>query len=437
MRSRGVWWCLLCLLAGAGVLSGTAFTSEFPPDDQLPARAELPDPLLMFDGTPVRSKEDWINKRRPELKALFEHYMYGKAPAAPEKVVATIVRTDAKALSGKATLREVTLKFGPASAPPIHLLLIVPNERKGPVPVFVGLNFCGNHAVVDDPQIVIPSQWIYKSCAGVEHDHATEKGRGSQADVWCPDQLVERGYALATFYNGDIDPDTAELTDGIHPHYLPSGQQQPGPHDWGTIRAWAWGLSRAVDYLVTHPDIDKSRVCAVGHSRLGKTTLVAAAFDERIALAVPHQSGTGGMAMSRDNDQETVGRINSSFPHWFNDTFPKFGGGKEPHLPIDQHLLVALVAPRPLLDTEGDQDKWANYDNALRSLQGADKVYKFLGGCGLVGLGIVRGDEAFTDANTGDLVQYRRDEKHVLNRDYWRRILDFADRKLGTVKPAR
>ena len=436
MRIRGVWLCLLCMIADTGVLSGTAFAAEFPPADELPARAELPDPLLMFDGTPVRSKEDWINKRRPELKALFEHYMYGKAPAAPEKVVATIVRTDAKALNGKATLREVMLKFGPVSAPPIHLLLIVPNVRKGPAPVFVGLNFCGNHAVVDDTQIAIPTQWNYKSCAGVENDRATEKGRGSQADVWCPDQLVERGYALATFYNGDIDPDTADLTDGIHPHYLPSGQQQLGPHDWGTIRAWAWGLSRAVDYLVTHPDIDKSRVCAVGHSRLGKTALLAAAFDERIALAVPHQSGTGGMAMSRHNDQETVERINNSFPHWFNDTFPQFGGGKEPSLPIDQHLLVALVAPRPLLDTEGDQDKWANYDNALRSLQGADKVYKFLGGRGLVGSGIVRSDEAFTDANTGDLVQYRRDEKHVLNRDYWRRILDFADRKLGAVKPA-
>jgi (4-O-methyl)-D-glucuronate---lignin esterase len=437
MRILGVWWCLLCLIADTGVLSETALANEFPPADRLPMRAEPPDPLLMFDGTPVRSKEDWINKRRPELKALFEHYMYGKAPAALEKVVATIVRTDAKALSGQATLREVTLKFGPASAPPIHLLLIVPNERKGPVPVFVGLNFCGNHTVVDDAQIAIPPQWIYKFCAGVENDHATEKGRGSQANVWCPDLLVERGYALATFYNGDIDPDTADLTDGIHPHYLPSGQQQLGPHDWGTIRAWAWGLSRAVDYLVTHPDIDKSRVCAVGHSRLGKTTLLAAAFDERIALAVPHQSGTGGMAMNRDNDQETVERINRSFPHWFNDTFPQFGGGKEQNLPIDQHLLVALIAPRPLLDTEGDQDKWANYDNALRSLQRADKVYRFLGGRGLVGSGIVRGEEAFTDANAGDLVQYRRDEKHVLNRDYWRRILDFADRKLGAVKPAR
>lgn len=419
---------LACVMAW-GTLWGAAPAGEFPPFEQLPDRPEPPDPLVMFDGTPVRTRDDWFNKRRPELKALFEHYMYGKAPPPPDNLTATVVRTDSKCLDGKATLQEVTIKFGPKTAPPIHLLLIVPNNRKGPAPVFVGLNFCGNHTVLDDPQISLPSQWIYKSCAGVENERATDKGRGKQFDVWCPDLLVERGYALATCYNGDIDPDTPELTDGIHPHYLPPGQDTLGKHDWGTIRAWAWGLSRIVDYLVTRPDIDKSRLCAIGHSRLGKTALLAAAFDERIALVVPHQSGTGGMALNRQNDQETVARINKSFPHWFSDSFVSFGD-HEAKLPIDQHLLVALVAPRPLFDGEGDQDKWANYDNAMRTLQGADTVYKFLGGQGLAGSGIVRDDEPFTDSNCGDLVQYRRNEKHVLNRAYWQRILDFADRKL-------
>lgn len=408
----------------------TSLAAEFPAFEKLEARKELPDPLVMFDGTPVKTRDDWFNKRRPELKALFENYMYGKAPAAPERIEATVVRTDAKALDGKATLREVTLKFGPKSAPPINLLLIVPNDRKGPAPVFAGLSFCGNHAVLKDPQIALPKQWIYKSCAGVENDHATDKGRGSQFDNWCPDLLIERGYALATFYNGDIDPDTPELTDGIHPHYLPSGQKQLAANDWGTVRAWAWGLSRVVDYLTTHADIDASRISVVGHSRLGKTAILAGAFDERIALVVPHQSGTGGLAMSRDNDQETVERINRVFPHWFSDSFVPFGGGHENQLPIDQHLLVALVAPRPVFDGEGEQDKWANFDGAFRSLQGADKVYKFLGAKGLVGRGIVRDSEPFTNDNCGDLVQYRRDEKHVLNRDYWKRILDFADLKL-------
>ncbi len=422
---RRLWkFAVLC-----GLSLGAANAGEFPSFEQLPVRSEVPDPLVMLDGTPVRTRDDWFNKRRPELKALFEHYMYGKAPPPPDILMATVVRSDENCLDGKATLREVTIKFGPKTAPPINLLLIVPNHPKGPAPVFVGLNFCGNHAVLDDPKIALPPQWIYKSCAGVENERATDQGRGSQKDAWPADLLVERGYALATIYNADLDPDTPELTDGIHPHYLPVGQEKLGPNDWGTIRSWAWGVSRVVDYLVTRPEIDKSRICAIGHSRLGKTALFAAAFDERIALAVPHQSGTGGMALSRENKQETVTRINNSFPHWFSDSFVPFGG-HEAKLPIDQHLLVALVAPRPLFDGEGDQDTWANFDNAMLSLKGADKVYKFLGGRGLVGSGIVSGDERFTDANCGDLVQYRRDEKHVLNRAYWQRILDFADRKL-------
>ncbi len=423
-------FCALGLCVVGWLTFTAAAADEFPTFEQLPVRSELPDPLVMLDGTPVRTRDDWFNKRRPELKALFEHYMYGKAPPPPDNLTARIVRTDEKCLGGKATLREVTIKFGPKTAPPINLLLITPNGRKGPAPVFVGLNFCGNHTVLADPQIALPSQWIYKSCAGVENERATDKGRGAQQDVWCPDLLVERGYALATLYNADLDPDTPQLTDGIHPHYLPAGQDKLGPNDWGTIRAWAWGLSRVVDYVVTRPDIDKSRICVIGHSRLGKTALFAAAFDERIALSVPHQSGTGGMAMSRDNKQETVTRINNSFPHWFSDSFVPFGG-HEAKLPIDQHLLVSLVAPRPLFDGEGDQDTWANFDNAMLSLKGADKVYKFLGARGLVGQGIVRDDEPFTDDNCGDLVQFRRDEKHVLNRAYWNRILDFSDRKLS------
>jgi len=431
-RIPGLAWLLLACVWVCGA-SGALSAGGFPAVEQLPVIEGLPDPLKMFDGRPVTTREQWTTERRPEIKRLFEHYMYGKAPPAPARIQARVRYENPKFLNGRATLRETTLSFGPKGTPPIQLLTIVPNHRSRPAPVFVGLNFCGNHAVVDDPGIAIPAHWMYSSCKGCEKERATEKGRDTQADVWCAETLVDRGYALATFYNGDIDPDNNDFTDGVHPHYLKAGQKSPGPHDWGTIAAWAWGLQRAVDYLSTHPDIDGRKVCAIGHSRLGKTALLAAAFDERIALVVPHQSGTGGCALSRDNNQETVERINRSFPHWFNDTFPKFGD-KLDRLPIDQHLLMALVAPRPLLDTEGDQDKWANYDNALLSLQGADKVYKFLGKKGLVGKGIVHGDEPIEGKNTGELLQYRRDSKHVLTNDYWIKILDFADLHLG--KPA-
>ncbi len=183
--------------------------------------------------------------------------------------------------------------------------------------------------------------------------------------MWSVEYAIDRGYAIATFYDGDIDPDKNDPADGVQPHFRKPNESRVDD-EWGTIRAWAWGLSRVVDYLLTRSDIDANRICATGHSRLGKTALVAAAFDERIALVAPHQSGTGGCALSRDNDQETVERINRVFPHWFDDVFKKFVH-REDRLPIDQHLLMCLVAPRPIFDTEGLQDKWSNSGNAFRA----------------------------------------------------------------------
>ncbi len=279
---------------------------NFPDVEQLPVQVEPPDPLKMFDGTPVATPAQWRNQRRPELKALFEHYMYGYMPAAPDNLKAVIERTDPGSLGGKAKLREIRLEFGPPGTPPIHLLLLTPNDRKGPAPVFVGPNFCGNHAVLNDPQIALPTVWVPKHCKGCQDNRATAAGRGTETDVWCVEYAIERGYALATFYCGDLDPDEPDFSDGVHPHYFQAGQKTPGVHDWGAIAAWAWGISRVVDYLTNDKEIDARRIAAVGHSRLGKTVLLAAAFDERIALVVPHQSGTGGCALSRKNDQETI-----------------------------------------------------------------------------------------------------------------------------------
>ena len=403
-----------------------AFAGDFPPVEQLPLRPGLPEPLVMFDGTPVKTKEDWFARRRPEIKALFEHYMYGKAPAPPNNVTGTVNRHDAAYFGGKGTMDEVMIHFGPPATRPIHLLLVVPHKAQGGAPVFVALNFCGNHAVLNDPLIPLPESWMSDHCKGCVDHRATDAGRGAQTPVWSLAYAVERGYAIATFYDGDVDPDKNDPTDGVQPHFYKPGQTQPRPDDWGTIRAWAWGASRVVDYLRTRPDIDPARICMTGHSRLGKTALVAAAFDERIALVVPHQSGTGGCALSRGNDQETVERINRVFPHWFDAVFKQFNR-REDRLPVDQHLLMCLVAPRPIFDTEGIQDKWSNSDSAFRALQAADKVYKFVGARGLVGSGLIRAEEPIDGPNFGDLVQYRRNTKHELSKDYWVRIFDYAD----------
>jgi hypothetical protein len=382
----------------------------------------------MFDGERITTRSQWRDKRRLELKALFQHYMYGYFPPAPARIESKVEREDRQALGGKATLEEVTIIFGPPEVPTIHLLLVVPNKRKGPAPVFLGMNFCGNHALIKDPAVRLPTAWMYPNYPGVKANRATDAGRGMQIDVWALEQSIDRGYAIATFYNGDIDPDRPDVREGIQPHFLKKGAK-PGPHDWGTIAAWAWGLHRAVDYLVTDKGVDKDRIAVVGHSRLGKTALLAAAFDERIALAIPHQAGCGGTAPSRGKVGESVKQINDHFPHWFNGTFKEFNERPD-RLPFDQHCLVALVAPRPVLFSNAVEDMWANPEGQFQVLQAADPVYRQLGAGGL---------EAKRMPKPGRLIDsqlgyYIRPGKHSMTGEDWKVFLDFADRHFS--KPA-
>lgn len=403
---------------------GIAIADDLPPAAKLPVVEELPDLLKMFDGTPVKTKEEWLTKRRPELQKLIQHYMYGYLPPKA-KIEAKITQTKAGLCGGKVTLKEVEIRFVelPESAPRMHLAIFYPADAPKTVPVFLALNACGNCEVLDDPAIRLDE-------SAFRPKYCEEQKRGLKADFWCVDYVTSRGYALATFHESDIDPDQHDFTDGIHPFY----EDRPIPKESrpGTIAAWAWGLQRAVDYLSTDDKIDPKRICVIGHSRRGKTALLAAATDDRIALVVPHQSGTGGMALSRDSQQETVERINRVFPHWFCDRFTEFDADVD-RLPFDQHALVALVAPRPLLDTEGAQDPWANFPRALDTLQAADKVYKLLGTPGLQGKGLIQDDDKVVGPNFGTILQCRLDIKHTLNRAYWERILDFAD---GHLKPA-
>jgi hypothetical protein len=410
------------LLMAAAVV-GSAYSGGLPAPDKLPIKAELPDPLVLFNGKKVTTKEQWEKERRPELKKLFEHYMYGAAPPAP-KVIAKVERVDPKALGGKATLKEITLTFAGIDGPKIHLLLVIPNQRKGPAPVFVGMNFCGNHAVLDDPKIPLNVNWIYGNQPGVKKNHATDASRGTQKDVWNIADAIERGYAVATFYSGDIDPDRTDVR-GIQQFFK-------GKHDWGTIAAWAWGYSRVIDYLVTDPDIDATKIIAVGHSRLGKTALLAGAFDERIAVVIPHQAGCGGSGPSRlagNTKAESVKRINTSFPHWFNGEFKKFNDEPE-RLPFDQHCLIAMCAPRPVLLSNALEDQWANPNGQFEMLQAADPVYRLVGAKGVAS----RRLPAVGKLLDSTLGFYIRDGKHSMSRQDWGVFLDYADKRLAGPK---
>ncbi len=397
---------------------------DFPDPEKLPARAELPDPLVALDGHRISSREEWVTKRRPELKELFQHYMYGYLPP-PLKVTARLEREDRAYFGGKATKKDLTIRFGPDEMPAINLLLVIPNNRQGPAPVFVGLNFCGNHALVNDPTLRIPTTWMYPNHKGVQNNRATEEGRGAEVDVWSLEQSIDRGYAVATFYNGDIDPDRPDVREGVQPHLQKMGLIQPGPTACGTIAIWAWGIHRAVDYLVSDKDLDSKRISVVGHSRLGKAALLAAAFDDRIALAIPLQAGCGGTAPSRGKVGESVKQINDRFPHWFDGLFKSFNGRPE-YLPFDQNCLVALVAPRPVLFSNAVEDSWANPDGQFEVLKAADPVYRLLNAGGLD----AKERPEVNKLVASTLGYWIRPGKHSMTREDWKTFLDFADKHL-------
>ena len=423
MTLYSVGWLLFVVVLASGVALAR---DSFPDISQLPAQPGLPDPLLSSKGGQVATGKEWVKKRRPELQALFEHYMYGHAPPRPGGMKFDVERVDRSLFNGKATEKEITITLGTNNAPQIHLLMVVPNHRTKPAPVFVGPNFCGNHTVLADPNVALPAAWMPKGYPGVTNNHATEAGRGAQVDVWAIEQSIDRGYAVATFYNGDVEPDRPDATEGIRGYYT-SGRKK---FDWGTIAAWAWGVSRAVDYLLTDKSVDPEQIAVVGHSRNGKAALLAAAFDERIALAIPLQAGCGGTAPSRGKIGESVKQINDHFPHWFNAEFKKFN--EEPDkLPFDQHCLIALCAPRPVLLPNAAEDTWANPQGQFEMLQAAVPVYRLLGAGGL---------DAQQMPEMGRLVDstlgyYIRPGKHSMTKEDWTVFLDFADKHFG--KPGR
>jgi hypothetical protein len=389
----------------------TVMAADFPSPDQLPSRPGLPDPLVMFDGSRVTTKDEWFAKRRPELKALFQYYMYGTLPPA-SKVDAKVVREDHAALGGKATLREITLTVGPPAVGPIQLLLVVPNKHAGPAPAFVGLNFTGNHTLVADPAVRLPAGWLREG-PGVTNHRATDAGRGTQVNTWALDQTIDRGYSVATFYYGDVVPDKVD----------PNAKDGPGPHEPGAIMLWAWGLMRAVDYLTTVPEIDAKQIAVVGHSRLGKAAIVAAAFDDRIALAIPLQAGCGGTSPSRGTVGESVQQINAHFPHWFTREFKAFNDHPD-RLPFDQNCLAALVAPRPLLFSNATEDLHANPNGQFEVLKAAEPAYRLLGAGGLESPAM----PPVGKLSAGTLGYFIRPGKHSMTRPDWAAFLDFADR---------
>ena len=379
----------------------------------------LPDPLICLDGTKVKDAEIWQNKRRPEILRLFEDEVYGRAPGKPQAMRFEVVEKGEDALGGKAVRRQVVIHLGKGEkALAVNLLLFLPKKAKGSVPGFLTLNFRGNHTTNSDPAIRITKSWVPND-HGTKNHRASEAGRGGRASRWDIETIISRGYAFGTIYCGDIDPDFHDgYENGPHPLFPPKSAKKRKPTDW------AWGLSRIMDYLQTDPDVANNKVAVMGHSRLGKTSLWAGAADERFALVISNDSGCGGAALSRRRFGETVKRINTSFPHWFCGNYKKYND-KEDECPVDQHMLIALAAPRPVYIASAEGDRWADPNGEFLSALNAEPVYQLFGHS----FGASKQPPVNKPVH-GRIGYHVRTGKHDVTSFDWEQYLNFADKHL-------
>ncbi|MDP6546899.1 MAG: acetylxylan esterase [Phycisphaerae bacterium] len=388
---------LVSTLVIVGVLVSVGITRSSSENKKM----DLPDPLKTLDGKKVASAEIWRAKRRPEILELFRKHVYGRAPVGRPKNMKFKVEEVAKdAFGGLATRKLVRASFeGPGGKGSMRISVYVPNKAKGkPAPGFLLISHRAFGTV--DPG---------------------NKGTNS---FWPAKAIVERGYTAAVCFAQDIDPDKYDkFKNGVH-GIFDKPDTPRAPDAWATIAAWAWGASRAMDYFETDADIDAKRIGVLGHSRGGKTSLWCGAEDQRFAMVISNNSGCSGAALARRKSGETVARINRGFPHWFCDNYSKFNG-KEENLPVDQHMLVALAAPRPVYVASASKDSWADPLGEFLACVHAAGVYKLFG---LKGLGAAEMPKPESPLQSGHIGYHVRTGRHGLTEYDWKCYMDFADK---------
>lgn len=305
------------------------------------------------------------------------------------------------------------------------------------MPVFVGLNFNGNQTVSADPGIDLNDVWIpdptlastpiAKELGGHIRRRATEASRGANASEWPIAMILKAGYGLATVYGGDIEPDfAAGIGYGVRPLLFEPGQMIPAADEWGAIGAWAWGMSRIVDFLETDPGVDKTAILAIGHSRFGKTALWAGAQDTRFAMVISNESGQGGATLSHRETGEQISHLNIAFPYWFCANYHHFTGRTQ-QMPADGHFVLALIAPRPLFVASAQADPFSDPRGEFLSAAAASEVYRLFGEEGVSADANVEPGKPLGKA----LRYYVRAGGHDILSEDWQQYIAFADEMLS------
>jgi len=344
---------------------------------------ELPNLLQTFKGKKVKTSKKWEKKRRPELLEFFTQNVYGEVPGELKIASFEVVEESNNAINGKAKRKQVEITIQKNDLLLDFTILIYLPKAVEKAPIFLGYNFYGNHTVTDDVNVIISDAWVRDNESfGIINNQLTEQSRGVRNNRWAIEKMIDAGFGLATIFYCEVDADKDDFSDGIHPFFYQDNQQQPESSEWGSIAAWSWALSRSLDYFEEDSEIDESKVIVFGHSRLGKTSLWAGATDERFAAVISNDSGCGGAALSKRKIGETVSRINTSFPHWFCRNFRSYNNN-EKALPVDQHELLALIAPRPVYVASAEEDKWADPGGEFLSAFYASPVYELYGKKGI------------------------------------------------------
>lgn len=335
----------------------------------------LPDLLTLENGKKVTDAKTWMNKRRPELVKAVAALQYGKTPDAPKSIKFETRESSGEAFDGKAIRKQIRIYLTEDSEEhPMDLLIYLPKNSDQPNPIFFTISFSANSQTVDDPEVFVGEIWNREG----EKVKADQPSRFRATNV---EQFIDAGFGFATVYYGDIDPDFKDgFQHGIRKEFLKSGDTEPQMDEWGTISAWSWGLSRAMDYFEKDKQIDQDRVALMGVSRLGKTVLWTGIRDPRYKMIIASCSGEGGAALARRDYGENIKHMSdpSRYAYQFAPNYHEYSTHLE-DFPFDAHSLVALIAPRPLLLQTGNTDYWSDPKGEFLSAQEASKVYQLFG----------------------------------------------------------